>query len=388
MRKNKKNFSKVIFDRKKTLETTGYGRVEILICLNHDVKKYIGVRNCTALEWLQYENSTELKLKLMAYDDLARQLVESTEVVTKRKLEECLGVLGTSKKQKDIVRKKACLTGFIDFVDAEIEKEKDKLAPVTYNRKVMVAKTLREWGHMNTFGDVTPLNLLDFHEYLDDGSREDVTLNNYHKVLRKVMREAHIKGLIETYPYDDYRCKFSRGKSKERNPLTEEELLSIRELNGLTGYEEHARDLFVFQAYTGLCYCDMQAFDFFTMVERHEGQYFIDGKRLKTGSTFFTPILPPALEVLEKYEYKLPRITNQKLNEYLHIIKRHAKINRPMTSHVARHSFATLMLTYGVPIENVSKMMGHTNFETTKIYAKVLKASVHRHVQELKKKLK
>ena len=93
----------------------------------------------------------------------------------------------------------------------------------------------------------------------------------------------------------------------------------------------------------------------------------IEGVRCVAGSSFFTPILPPAMEILAKYNYKLPKISNQKANDYLHLIESRLSINKPITFHVARHSFATLALTHDIPIEKVAHMLGHKDIKTTQI---------------------
>lgn len=134
--------------------------------------------------------------------------------------------------------------------------------------------------------------------------------------------------MIPTAPYTQ--VKFSRGKSKERRPLLEEELTKMRKLK-LDEKTGNVRDLFIFSAYTGLAFCDVMAFDFETMTE-HEGKlFYIDGSRLKTGTQFFTPILKPAMEVLKKYHFSLPKIFNQKANDYLHIIQAAMKLNKNLT---------------------------------------------------------
>lgn len=152
-------------------------------------------------------------------------------------------------------------------------------------------------------------------------------------------------------PYDS--VHFKRGKCKERKPLTEAELLVLRDLD-LSGKEERVRDLFIFAAYTGLAFCDVQAFDFFKMTEKTGELCYIDGSRMKTGSNFFTPMLQPVMDVLKKYKFELPKISNQKANDYLHLLENRANLNKPLTFHVARHPFATLSLSYDVPIEKVS----------------------------------
>ena len=191
--------------------------------------------------------------------------------------------------------------------------------------------------------------------------------------------------MIPLNPYAQ--VKFPKGKCAERRPLSEDELVKIREAH-LSGKTEKARDLFIFAAYTGLSHCDTQAFDFKTMTEKVGNLYYIDGSRIKTGATFFTPILQPAMEILKKYDYKVPHISDQKTNDYLHILEEQLDINKPITFHVARHSFATMVLSHDVPIENLARMLGHTDIKTTQIYAKILKSTIERHSEGLSNNIK
>ena len=132
----------------------------------------------------------------------------------------------------------------------------------------------------------------------------------------------------------------------------------------------------------------MAQFDFNTMTEERKDYIYIDGSRMKTGSKFFTPILPPAIEVLKKYDYKLPIITNQQINMYSHVIEAQLNIKKPVTCHVARHSFATLMLSYGFSLETIKKMLGHKDIKTTQIYAKLSKEVVDNDVTKKLRKLR
>lgn len=382
----KKDYAKVIFDRKKKIDKLGYGKVEILICLTRDVKKYVTIRNCNALEWENYKHSAELQLKLQMYNDIAREMVEYCEELTVKNLNEHLGIESGNKRKKELAALHASPTGFIDFIRECIKKE--KIAPKTLSRKEQVIRTIEAFGRMKRFGEVNEKNLLKFNKWLDDGTREVQSIYNYHKTLKKYTRLAYELEYIPADPYKSPKCKFSRGKSKEREPLLEEELLRIRALDKLTNYEDRARDHFVFMAYTGLSYADSQNFDFEKMTVLVGDTYFIDGSRVKTGTKFFTPILPPAMEVLKKYEYKIPKISNQKLNEWLKHIQRYANINKPMTCHVGRHSFATLILSYDVPLEDLSRMLGHTDIDTTRIYAKILQTTIARHGNDLSGRIK
>lgn len=382
----KKDYAKVIFDRKKKIDKLGYGKVEILICLTRDVKKYVTIRNCNLLEWENYKHSTELQLKLQMYNDVAREMVGCCEELTVENLNDRLGIESDPKIKKEQAALLASPTSFLDFMREHIKKEKN--APKTLDRKNQVIRYLETFGRIKRFCDVHIRNIVKFNDWLNDGTRELQSIYNYHKVLKKYVRLAYQEDYIPSNPYKDDKCKFKRGKSKERVPLLEEELLRIRALEDLTNYECKARDIFVFQAYTGLCYADAQKFDFETMTILCDGTYFIDGSRLKTNSNFFTPILPPAMEVMKKYDFKVPKISNQKLNEYLHIIQRHAKIGKSMTSHVARHSFASLTLDYDVPVYNLSRFLGHKDIKTTMIYAHLHKKNVKRHGQTLNGEVK
>ena len=94
------------------------------------------------------------------------------------------------------------------------------------------------------------------------------------------------------------------------------------------------------------------------------------------------------MEVLQKYNYRLPRMSNQKLNDYLHLVESRACLNKKMTSHVARHTFATWVLAHDVPIENVTRMLGQKDVRTTQVYAKILPTTIQRHAETLNQSIK
>ena len=137
-----------------------------------------------------------------------------------------------------------------------------------------------------------------------------------------------------------------------------------------------AHDLFVFQMYTGLSFSDAQAFDISDY--KWDGKRWVNnGERIKTGVPYVSSILPPALRVLEKYDMRVPRINNADYNHQLKALGLLAGIKTRLHSHLARHTFATYMLRNGAKIENVSRMLGHTNITQTQRYAKVIAQSVH-----------
>ena len=385
-----KKYVSVVFDRKHRAEKTGFGKVEILVLLTRTIKKYITVKECTIHEWKKYKDDEELKQQMKHYNDIVTRMAVLKEDLTIANLDKHLGIEKSTsskiKEQKERAKRMSSRTSFIDFYKAEVAKE--RLAPATLSRRYTVLDSVVEYGKLNRFQDLTPANIRAYDEFLHkDDQRQDQTVICYHKILKKFITLAFDLEYITKNPYKSPLCKFSRGEYKERKPLNEEELVKIMNLDLPKKKEERARDLFIFSAYTGLAYADMQNFDFATMTEKNGNTYYIDGARVKTGHTFFTPILPPAMEVLRKYNFHLPRISNTKLNDYLHLVEAEAKLTKPMTTHVARHSFATLVLSHDIPIENVARMMGHTNVKTTQIYAKVLKKTIERHTETLIDKL-
>jgi integrase len=139
--------------------------------------------------------------------------------------------------------------------------------------------------------------------------------------------------------------------------------------------------------YTGLSFADMQAFDFDEY--KWDGtSYRHIGNRIKTGCAYVSTLLPHVVNILCKYGGEIPKINNADYNKHLKALGQMAGIKTRLHSHLARHTFATWMLRNGASIENVSKMLGHTNITQTQRYAKVLAQSVHDDFDKVAEKLK
>lgn len=192
--------------------------------------------------------------------------------------------------------------------------------------------------------------------------------------------EAMAYRLMSEDPYKGFRI--SRGNTNSVRYLTEEECTLLEQAEMLDEATGRARDLFVFCRYTGMAYSDLRAFDF-KNVQKQGGKYIIRDNRVKTNTPYYLELLPPALEVLKKYDYKLPVISNANYNRLLKYVALAAGI-RSLTSHMARHTFATWALSRGVALEVVSKMLGHTNIQTTQIYAKVMGRDILKAFDKLK----
>jgi integrase len=206
--------------------------------------------------------------------------------------------------------------------------------------------------------------------------------------LKALLNRAVTFGKIDRNPYDLLRGKFKRGDRENIDYLTEDEMKTIEEMD-LPDDEmmQKARDLFVFQMYTGLSYSDAEAFDI-SQYRKSGDTYVRVAERIKTGVPYVSQLLPPAIAILEKYDFEIPQIENHVYNRALKAIGVAAGIAVPLHSHLARHTFATWMLRNGAKIENVSRMLGHTNIRQTQRYAKVLAKSVHEDFEMVAKKMK
>ena len=155
--------------------------------------------------------------------------------------------------------------------------------------------------------------------------------------------------------------------------------------------------MFVLCCFTGLAYIDIQTLRPDEIYENEEGGFYIKSKRSKTDTGFTIPLLPTAVAIIEKYKGHpkvvnkncvIPVLSNQKSNAYLKEIADRCDIKKNLTTHLARHTFATTVtLTNGVPIETVGKMLGHKNLRTTQHYAKIIDRKVIDDMAILKDKL-
>ena len=377
---------KLVFDRKKQVAETGSGKIELCIYLARREVKWETVGTSDLENWEVVAQSRNIQAKLKHYEQIINAMQTFDEDMTIENFNKHIYTAqAPSKPKEDVLYKGTDLRqSFVDWCLERLENE--GLAKNTIKDHKVAFNLVKESGYLNTFADLTKANVVAFDKWLRmDNKRSDYTIHGYHKKVKKYTKLLWQLEMIAEDPYQY--VKFPKGNNKERNPLDEAELLKMRNLK-CKGYLERARDLFIFMAYTGLAFCDMELFDFDTMTVERPDYTYIDGERLKTGSNFFTPILPPAMDVLKKYNYKLPIITNQKLNQYCHVLEALCQFHKPVTCHIGRHSFATLMLSYGFTLETVKKMLGHKDIKTTQIYAKLSKKNVEDDVKKKLKKLK
>lgn len=197
-------------------------------------------------------------------------------------------------------------------------------------------------------------------------------------------------------PFSQFQLKYNK---YDRQYLNERELNLLESTEFTAERLQKIKDCFVFSCYTGLSYIDVKELTESHIVKGIDNNHWIYTKREKTDEQVKVPILPKAWAILEKYRAArsryvagasmLPISSNQKTNAYLKEIAKACGIKKPLTFHVARHTFATtVMLSNGVPIETVSKLLGHTKLSTTQIYARVVETKISEDINNLLERFK
>lgn len=370
----------IIFDRKKKSSDTSTGIVEIRVT-HQRLNKYFstGVKILPS-QWdatkkcvTGHKNSTLLNTSIESlYHKIKTALSEMAIAQTP------FSFSGLESK----IEKSVYKGSFIDYAENKIQNRKD-ITESTRRTQNKLIGTLKEFGLMLNFSDLTQENVRKFDYKLHERNYTQSTVHSYHKFLKIYINEALREGLIEKSPYSG--IKIERGTTGIRKYLTKKELQIMEQAHISSPTIDRVRDLFLFQCYTGLAYAELESFSYSNLEER-DGKFILSGRRKKTGEGFYIVILPEALAILEKYNRQLPIITNQQYNLRLKTLAEIINLNKNLTSHMARHTFAVNTLNSGIPIEVVARMLGHTNTATTHIYAKILDKTVEEAFEKLSKK--
>ncbi|SFT07668.1 Site-specific recombinase XerD [Zhouia amylolytica] len=242
----------------------------------------------------------------------------------------------------------------------------------------------------------------DFEHYLRNykNSKKQHTMGN-NGVMKHLERFKKIINLaiklewMHKNPFDQFQLKYDK---YDRAYLNERELGLLENTNFKSERLEKIKDCFVFSCYTGLSYIDVKELTQDNIVKGIDNNNWIYTRREKTDELVKVPILPKAWTILEKYRAQqkvdfstgvLPISSNQKTNTYLKEVAKSCGIHKNITFHVARHTFATtVMLSNGVPIETVSKLLGHAKLSTTQIYARVVETKISEDINNLLERFK
>lgn len=264
---------------------------------------------------------------------------------------------------------------FLAYAKDLWNRKKSRVSDGTKRHYKVFFDFMDEWKGIVYFCDVTEKNVQKLDDKLSGMKLKEVSRWNYHKKLKMFIQKAVEDGLVKTNPYK--RMDIKRGGDDGlRRCLTPEEFKLFEKCTISTPHLERVRDLFVFQTYTMMGYSDLKAFDY-RKCEKLNGQMVYRSNRVKTDQPFTIVLLKPALDILSKYNYHLPIITNERYNEYLKEAVGFAHITKPVSTHWARHTGATLLINAGIPMHIIQHILGHSTIrETERTYAKVLDSTI------------
>ena len=323
------------------------------------------------------------------------QLIQQKKVITVDAVKSLF--LGTDQNEITLIK-------LSEYHNTEM---KDKLADGTmknyYTTQKYIGKFLKEKYHRAdiTLAELNYKFILDFESYLSKHQPKDhqKPLHN-NGIMKHIERLCKMVNMAITMdwlvkdPFAKYKQHFDK---VERFYLTKEELSAIENKKFSIERLQTVKDLFLFSCYTGLAYIDTMNLTAGNIVKGIDGNDWLITSRQKTDTDVRIPLLPQAEELIKKYHNHpkavnygtlFPVISNQKMNAYLKEIADLCNINKAITFHIARHTFATTVtLSNGVPIESVSKMLGHTTIRSTQVYAKVVEQKLSEDMQNLKKRM-
>lgn len=269
--------------------------------------------------------------------------------------------------------------------DAKTRSKRGLISPVTYQKylltRKMFADFLRTKLHRGDIllVDITPTMIEQFYIYLNGLMAKNTAIHKM-KIIKKILKIAMEEGYIRAMPF---KIKLAKD-TLQYTPLSIDELRTIRSRQFATVRMAQVRDVFIFACYSGLAFTDLKNLTKEDMLSDEDGKEWIVKPRHKTKIISHIPLLPIAKEIWEKYDYKLPVLTNQKYNSYLKELADVCGINKNLHSHLARHTFATILLNSGVDMVSVSKILGHSNSRITEsTYAQMMPETIMKRVTEV-----
>ena len=362
----------LIFDRKRVATKSNAGVVELRISKGK-VRKYIS----TGVRLLPKEWSNG---SVVGRSDW-KELNERLQMLYRK----CMGIINRmgDEGSTDINAIPSILENelmqqetFIDYAKELAERRYRKISAGTREHYLLLFRFLEAWKGLVYFSDVTERTILKMDDELYRRGQKESTRWNYHKLVKSFIIQAVEDGMVKRNPYARLDIKKGNEDGLTRFLLPEE---FHRFESCIIPNEKlrKVRDVFVFQTYTMMSYSDLVEFDYGKCVNAG-GLMVYKAKRQKTKQEFTIVLLPPALAILKRYKNKLPVISNVKYNEYLKLAVMYAHIGKPVTTHWARHTGATMFVNEGkIPMYIVQHMLGHASIrETERTYAKVLDNSI------------
>lgn len=399
------NLMHLCFHLKKPKNYTN-GSFPIYLRITVDLKRVeisIG-KECDPSKWCKKSeriigNKEEIKILNKYVDQFQAKVYEAQEFL----IRESLKVSADAIRNQVLGKKESTITVLQVFaehnskVEALVGKEFAAGTLERYKTSLKHTQDFIEWKYKVKDLDIKKIDHLFISEYEFYLRTIRNCANNsavkYIKNFGKIVRICLANGWITVNPMLNYKAKI---KKVERVFLSKEELKTLCEKEFSIERISQVRDIFVFSCYTGLAYADVKKLQRNEIVKGIDGELWIFTNRKKTDMASHIPLLPPAIAILNMYQNYpkcinegtlLPVLSNQKMNAYLKEIADLCSIKKQLTYHIARHTFATTVtLLNDVPIETVSKMLGHSSIKMTQHYAKILDIKISKDMNQLRKR--
>jgi len=400
----KTNFSLLFYMKKQKKYQSGPATIYMRITVNGKRAETITGRLCEPGRWNSQSgraNGTKEEIKAFnAYlDDLQnkiyeahRQLTLADRLITAETIRDKF--LGKSEKPRLLIE---IFNEHNKRLETLIDKEYSKGTLTCFQTSLKHTKDFLKWKYDLTDIDIKQIKnsfIMDYDFFLRSERRcaNNSAVKNM-KNFGKIIRICIANRWLNTNPFLNYKHTM---KKVDRVYLTSDELQEIADKKFAIDRLSQVKDIFLFCCFTGLAFADVKRLQSRDIVKGVDGEQWITIKRQKTNTQSKIPLLPTAIKLIKRYaDHPLcettgkvfPVLSNQKMNAYLKEIADVCGINKQITFHIARHTFATTVtLLNGVPIESVSKMLGHTNIRITQHYAKILDIKVGADMAAIKQK--
>lgn len=315
--------------------------------------------------------------------ELSKQVLDIRKVILQMGEE---GEMDLSKIKSKLLKLHRGEINFLEFCTERCKVRKYGKALDTQERYDRFLRLFKEWGKIKEFEDINDRNIVLYDKYLKGrGMKPYSKWNNYHRFLNGFIIDAVCEGLLHRNPYKWINIDRGEKISREERYLTPAEFERLKLCKMPTKRLERARDVFVFQTYTCLSYSDLRSFKAEMIKEIGDMKVYVS-RRKKTGKEFIIPLLKGALDVLDKYKGELPVISDVNYNLGLKAVADVCGIDKPISSHWARHTGATMLLNEGIELGIISKICGHSSVRITEqIYAKILNQTIINALKKLDK---
>lgn len=382
---------KIIFDRRHQSGRGKQGYIEIRITYDGAQKFLSTGMKIAKKEWdeknYQVVNRIDAEQLNLAINNT---VTEIREVLLQMQKEGLVDIFAIPQRLQRL--RQGDLT-FVQFIEKRMDVRKFNLRKASQTHYDKFFTEFVKWGKMVYFDDISDENVIAFDRYLAAQKMKDASKwQNYHRYLNSFIMDAIDAGYHQGNPYKSVKINKDKTPHGIHRTLTPDELAKMMKWEPTSEKLGKVRDVFILQTFTGLAIGDFRQFDTKNIIEK-DGMKVYVGNRRKTENTFTVPLLSPALEILEKYQNKppIPR-TDKEEQEYNRALKEVAKavgIDKPISTHYARHTDATLLLNHGVPLHVISKVMGHSSTKITELfYAKTLPETVVKEVNKIDNKFK